>query len=152
VCVYGKIPSQGTYPKGGTRRASTLAVILVASNRDETCAAVAQILQGTHLPVVHAGDVSDSFEALHSRPVSVVLCEGDLPGGGWKPVLSTIQSLSGAPLLVVTSPCADTRLWAEVLNLGGYDVLAQPFDAEEVRRILLQACSRAAEDEPNATR
>lgn len=30
--------------------------------------------------------------------------------------------------------CRDARLWAEALNLGGYDVLAKPFDASEVNR------------------
>jgi hypothetical protein len=29
---------------------------------------------------------------------------------------------------------ADERLWAEVLNLGGYDVLSTPFAAGEVLR------------------
>jgi hypothetical protein len=35
----------------------------------------------------------------------------------------------------VTFRTADERLWAEVLNLGGYGVLAQPFDANEVKRV-----------------
>jgi len=40
------------------------------------------------------------------------------------------------PLLVVTSRKADDTLWSEVLNLGGYDVLAQPYERAEVVRIL----------------
>jgi len=40
------------------------------------------------------------------------------------------------PLLIVTSRLADERLWAEVLNLGAHDVLAKPFNAEEVVRVL----------------
>jgi DNA-binding response OmpR family regulator len=36
------------------------------------------------------------------------------------------------PLLVVTSRVADDRLWSEVLNLGGYDVLAKPLNTKEV--------------------
>jgi len=40
------------------------------------------------------------------------------------------------PLVIVTSHLADERLWAEALNLGAYDVLAKPFDAIEVGRIL----------------
>ena len=38
--------------------------------------------------------------------------------------------------MIVTSRLADDRLWAEVLNLGGYDVLAKPFDASEVARVV----------------
>jgi FixJ family two-component response regulator len=36
----------------------------------------------------------------------------------------------------VTSRLADEYLWAEVLNLGGYDVLAKPLDKQEVSRTL----------------
>jgi hypothetical protein len=30
-------------------------------------------------------------------------------------------------------------LWAEVLNMGGYDVLAEPLDSEEVTRVISAA-------------
>ncbi len=48
------------------------------------------------------------------------------------------------PALIVTSPAAGPRLWAEVLNLGGYDVLAQPFSTEEVLWSVQQAHSADA--------
>jgi hypothetical protein len=38
--------------------------------------------------------------------------------------------------MIVTSRLADERLWAEVLNLGGYHLLAKPFDASEVVRVV----------------
>jgi hypothetical protein len=42
--------------------------------------------------------------------------------------------------LIVTAKLADDRLWAEVLNLGGFDVLAQPFYRGEVTRAVGHAC------------
>ena len=63
----------------------------------------------------------------------VVICERSLPDGEWKDLLGK------TPRLIVTSHAADEALWAEVLNLGGYDVLAQPFDEQEVRRVLTMA-------------
>ena len=45
-------------------------------------------------------------------------------------------------VVIVTDKQADTRLWAEVLNLGAYDLLTQPYYEPEVRRILSNACSR----------
>ena len=44
--------------------------------------------------------------------------------------------------MIVTDPQADARFWAEALNLGAYDLLAQPFYEPEVRRILYNACTR----------
>jgi hypothetical protein len=40
------------------------------------------------------------------------------------------------PQLVVTSRLADAYLWSEVLNLGGFDVLAKPLMEKEVRQVL----------------
>jgi FixJ family two-component response regulator len=45
-------------------------------------------------------------------------------------------------MLIVTSRLADEHLWAEALNLGAYDVLAKPFDQEEVIRVLSSAWLR----------
>jgi DNA-binding response OmpR family regulator len=49
------------------------------------------------------------------------------------------EHLRRAPLLLVTSRHADENLWAEVLNLGGYDVLLKPFDGAEVTRVVAMA-------------
>jgi DNA-binding response OmpR family regulator len=49
-------------------------------------------------------------------------------------VLDNLKLLRHAPPLIVTSRLADERLWAEALNLGAYDVLAKPFDPQELNR------------------
>jgi DNA-binding response OmpR family regulator len=67
---------------------------------------------------------------------AAVFCECTLPDGTWKEILARTGSLAEPPPVVVTSRLADDYLWAEVLNLGGYDVLAKPLMAEEVRRVL----------------
>ena len=76
---------------------------------------------------------------LREQPVRVVITERDLPLGDWKDVLVAIQRVPKPPLLVVTSRLADEYLWAEVLNLGGHDVLAKPFQAVELRWVLESA-------------
>jgi hypothetical protein len=53
-----------------------------------------------------------------------------------------LQGQARPPNLIVSSRLADDRLWAEVLNLGGYDVLARPFNRVEVIRVV-QAAWRA---------
>jgi len=59
-----------------------------------------------------------------------------LPDGTWKDILRTAETQSQAPLVLVVSRHADDRLWAEVLNLGGYDLLLKPFDRSEVTRVV----------------
>lgn len=73
---------------------------------------------------------------LRRQPSSVVLCEERLPDSGWKEVLRELGSLEDPPVLIVTSRLADDALWAEVLNLGAYDLLMKPFDLTEVFRVV----------------
>jgi DNA-binding response OmpR family regulator len=90
---------------------------------------------------------ADTFAAalafLENHPVSVVITERDLPLGDWKDALGILQQTADPPLLVVTSRLADERLWAEVLNLGGHDVVSKPFRAAEIHWVLESAWLRS---------
>jgi DNA-binding response OmpR family regulator len=73
------------------------------------------------------------------QPV-VVACERVLPDGSWKDLYHFLEvSLPNPPPFIVFSHHADESLWAEVLNLGGYDVLAKPFESTEVHRVMSMA-------------
>jgi DNA-binding response OmpR family regulator len=76
----------------------------------------------------------------------VVIVERDLPDGSWRTLHNRLIQMPFPPTLVVTSRLADERLWVEVVNLGGFDVLAQPFYAREVLRSVNSACSRWDEE------
>ena len=71
--------------------------------------------------------------------IPIVICERDLRPGSWKELLEETALMPHSPLLIVTSRLADERLWAEVLNVGGWDVLAKPFDRTEVIRVVESA-------------
>ncbi len=66
----------------------------------------------------------------------MVLCTDEPMPGNWRDLLERLDGLAEPPALVVTSRLADDSLWAEALNLGAYDVLAEPFDRTEVVRVL----------------
>ena len=66
----------------------------------------------------------------------MLICEAGLGDGTWRDLLEDTARLAHVPLMIVTSRLADDVLWAEVLNLGGYNVLAQPFDSREVFRVV----------------
>ncbi len=79
---------------------------------------------------------SEALDLLRYNNIPVVICERDLPDGTWKDVLAEVGSFSRPPHVLVTSRLADERLWAEVLNVGGYDVLVKPFVPAEVFRTI----------------
>jgi DNA-binding NtrC family response regulator len=89
--------------------------------------------------VCTASTTAGAIFILKQQVVPVLVCESDLESGSWKDLLGRFAELGQAPQLIVTSRLADDSLWAEALNLGAYDVLAQPFDAEEVSRVVHSA-------------
>ncbi len=76
---------------------------------------------------------------LERSAVQVVIAKTDIPNWSWRSVLRDLRKLAKPPQLIVTSRMADESLWAEVLNVGGYDVMAQPFERYEVERVVASA-------------
>lgn len=64
----------------------------------------------------------------------VLLCDRELSDGTWKDLLRLTRDFAEPQNLIVTAADADDRLWAEILNLGAYDVLEKPFRPQEVYR------------------
>jgi DNA-binding NtrC family response regulator len=91
----------------------------------------------------HVRNCLEMILYLHRIIPRVVLCERDLPDGSWKDILEIVAPLDSLPV-IVTSRLADDRLWAEVLNLGGYDVLRKPLDQDEVSRSISLAWEHCA--------
>lgn len=88
--------------------------------------------------VYQATDRSEAAARLNEINIAVVIADRD-----WREFLASTSAYDDAPTVIVTAPFADEPLWAEVLNLGGYDVLAQPFDSNEVSRIVQGAFRQA---------
>jgi DNA-binding response OmpR family regulator len=108
--------------------------VLVVGGFDSDLIALLHILSDTEWTLYWNTTGADAAETLRRRPVNVVLCDRDLPDGNWKNLLHAAASLATPPPVIVTARFATERLWAEVLSLGGHDVLTKPFDADEVIR------------------
>jgi DNA-binding NtrC family response regulator len=59
--------------------------------------------------------------------------QGDL---SWRDLLEEARRLAPPPRVVVADRLVNESMWAEALNLGAHDVLAQPFDSREVFHVL----------------
>ena len=110
--------------------------VLAVSPLDEDHACLRSIFSHSNWRIFQARNCSEALKFLKGHPMGVVVCERDLKDGNWKKLLESLTRLPIPPLLVVTSRNADDTLWAEVLNLGAYDVLSKPFDRAEVTRII----------------
>jgi DNA-binding NtrC family response regulator len=101
------------------------------------------MLHALPLKLEHVASLDLARTRLNRQDYDVILTEAALPDGKWQDVLHLARDGPRATEVIVTDPQADARFWAEALNLGAYDLLAQPFYEPEVRRILYNACSRA---------
>ena len=99
-----------------------------------------RILKDNGWPTEHAPTIEQSLLAIQKKPFFLVIITArQLPCGPWHKLLDGFRGMAVPPLVIVTDHLADDRLWADVLNRGGYDVLAQPLDKREVSRVVRQA-------------
>ena len=129
---------------------SSKVAVLSIGPMDAHQTALSKILQQSGFPAV--ADFPDAIKCcgrseaavsmLRGNRIPIVLCDADF---GWRQLLDEFRSMPHPPCLIVTSRLADDRLWSEALNLGAYDVLAKPFDDNEVVRVLNMAWIRGVE-------
>jgi len=110
-------------------------VVLSISPNDEDCASLERIFK-SGWTVIPSATIASALSVLREIPIPIVICDCDTAPGALGEMLDHISLLPDPPLLIVTSRRADERLWAEALNLGAWDLLAKPFDTEEVTRIV----------------
>jgi DNA-binding response OmpR family regulator len=115
--------------------------ILAVFDRPEDRESLGQLFRGFHWVAEFVGNSAGFGNVVHHFRPDVVLTDSSLPEGQcWKDVLRFAQETSDKLPVIVSSRLADERLWAEVLNLGGYDLLVKPFIAAEVRNVVGMAC------------
>jgi DNA-binding response OmpR family regulator len=98
-----------------------------------------EIFRKSGWKLLEASDRRGAMQVLENEQVEVVIAESALPNWNWKKILADLRRLAEPPQLIVSSRTADDYLWAEVLNIGGYDVLPQPFERDEVERVVAAA-------------
>ena len=120
-------------------QASEIITILAITPHEDDHHTLQMIFNHRNWRLQTARAYSEARRMLRESKASVVICERDLPDGTWKDVLYELALMENPPQLIVVSRLADDHLWAEVLNLGGYDVLEKPFEPSEVMRAVSMA-------------
>ncbi len=120
-------------------QAAEIITILAVSPHDDDHVTLLTIFSHRNWRIERARAYGEARRKLRDSKAAVVICERDLPDGTWKDVLYELARMDNAPPLIVMSRSADDQVWAEVLNLGGYDVLQKPLEPSEVRRAVAMA-------------
>ena len=89
---------------------------------------------------LHSAYTSHEALAILGRDIiPVVICQQDLPDGNWKLLLERTKALPAAPRFIVSTRDVNEHLWGDVLQRGGYDLLAMPWDSREVLKVIALA-------------
>ena len=81
----------------------------------------------------------------------VALLPASLPDLDWWVLWGTISLLNPRPAILVYTQSADFRLWSDVLEAGGYDLIVEPFDDEEIQQAVLRAAANFEERRQDKT-
>jgi len=100
-------------------------------------------LESCDIEVLLVGSCREARRMLETQPpVHVVVTDTALPDGDWRRVLEIVTQGSPNVELIVRSRVGDPALWLDVLEQGGYDVLVEPYQRVELRRIVEAAEAR----------
>jgi DNA-binding response OmpR family regulator len=113
--------------------------VLLVSPEEQDHRYFRSLFSRTNWTLYVASSSAAAIEMLSSQAIPVVVAEQRLPERGWQEILRAAESLPAPPKTVVAAPLGEPELLAEVLNLGGYDVLVRPFDPQEVLHCLSMA-------------
>lgn len=103
----------------------------------ERRSALADHLAKMDANILTAGSCGEAARVLRDEPeVRLVLTDLVLPDGSWFDVLNRVGDVKGDATVVVCARVADEKLWTQVLEAGGFDLLVEPYQGREVQRIL----------------
>ena len=129
-----QLPSPGA--PVGRGQAPTVIPILLASERDDDYRTLQALLQNTKWTLERPlswGEVSDFCDRVVNP---VVLVDRHYQGSDWRFTISSILNNKESCCLILLSDVSDPYLWDELVQQGGFDVLARPFEKVSVHRTL----------------
>jgi len=128
--------SSAVAPHNEALQPEKVVAVLAISPIEEDHLFLTNIFSHTNWQLRSAHTWKEALGLLNKQRIPILVCESQLLDASWKQVLAELSSIPERPILIVASRLADESFWAEVLNLGAYDVLMKPFDATEVFRVV----------------
>ena len=121
------------------------AVVILATPFARDLQYLRQLIEEKQMEPVAAGAYREVLAAIGRFGAMAVVCDESLQ---WRDLLSRLAEDCDPPRMIVVAAASSQGLWAEVLSLGGFDVLTKPFLKNEVERVLAQACSPSLQTTP----
>jgi DNA-binding NtrC family response regulator len=115
---------------------SRILLVMPRERRDS----VLRSLSGSSLEFASA-ETAKAAKGFLAGPVKydLAIVDAELPDGSWRDVLRFLVASRAGCEMVVCSRCGDEQLWAEVIQCGAFDLVPEPFERQEMQRIIRSA-------------
>jgi DNA-binding NtrC family response regulator len=113
--------------------------VLIASSDIENRNAIRAILAEDGLNTICASTVKETQEALANMPVSIVICDRQLPDGSFKDLLHLAKKERPEVLVVVTSRTDDWRESVAAKLVGAFEMIPSPCQRSNVEWAVITA-------------
>ena len=120
------------------RKSMTIQVVL-ASARANDREGLDGLLTGTPWELIAAASLEEAVHALHQVTAPIVLCDRELDERPWQQTLRILTRARRRTCVIVLSNGGGPKLCSEVARLGGFDLLARPFERDQVYATLMCA-------------
>jgi DNA-binding NtrC family response regulator len=101
---------------------------VLAEARDRAC--LDAIAAQEHWELKLSESCDSAREALKHYRADVILCDRDLNGCNWRDAITMLAASDNRTILA--TPTMDDKLWLEVIERGGFDVITRPFHEHRV--------------------
>jgi DNA-binding NtrC family response regulator len=117
---------------------SAIRVLAVVS--DEMRAALARKLAGLNVEIERVTKAAEIARIVgNGDSFDVAILPATLPNAEWLALWGELCLLNPRPSILVYARAATFELWTSVLDLGGFDVIVEPFSDREIQEAVLLA-------------
>lgn len=120
----------------------TILEALLASPHAEDHVTLRRVFSHTRWRLLDCERVAHAVELINTRPVAVVISRELLLDGTWQDLVSSIESATNPPKLLLAAAEPTKSLWQSALSSGADSILHIPFDANEALRSIAEASQR----------
>jgi DNA-binding NtrC family response regulator len=127
---------------------------LLIHQNSETLRSLKYALECQGLRVTEAESHAQAKRMLGElNPAPLVFTDTELPDGTWTDILAVAEKAARPVNVVVVARVADTRFYAETIQVGAFDFIAPPFNATDLAHVVRCAAGdvlarRAAQRRP----
>lgn len=116
--------------------------ILIVDDESSLLEFLELLLRGEGHEVATAQSVAAARERIDGRPIDLVLCDLNMPGGSGLELLREVRSWPSGPAVIVMTAYTSTESAVEAMKLGAYDYLSKPFNVEELKQLVQKALEK----------